>query len=203
MKQINQPIQISILSVALMLAACGAEPTADNPAELKTDSISEHELARVCRNYYLPSAPEYSSDSSEIRPVYIYDKIKDDDKDFTLIAYHDIPDIETPIPTDWTLNHEQPENIQLVTCITRTQGEFFQTCEYDDGYSAEVYNAVYTMRLLSTKTGAEVATTTVQPEEECPLIVSFEEGVKNKTELIDIENESIRQFIEPYVKPNS
>lgn len=156
------------------------------------DGVWLSDFEDSCYGAPVEGGTAYDPEAGGIHKVAIFDRDSDYD------TYYNMSYI---LPEAWEATYENPEETQLVVCLTAVPGEFVEACEYDiEGvdYTLNNYAATYQTELYAASTGELVAETVLEaPAEECPMFWYFFELEEDYYSAYD---EPLKSWIKDYVQ---
>ena len=183
---------VIILILIVILAACGGEDP-DRP-------IGTYDFDTVCKGEGLPKGMAYDSAQTGIQRITVM-------SDSTIGAQYDdySPHYMSNAPEEWfpqvvdgTYSYA---DVPLTGCIHRTSTTQVDACEFEDDYTLIVYEATYEVSVRATQTGEVIAQETMTAPAECPTMHMFTDGEYEEDYFAVIDDQTIQNFIEPYVTP--
>ena len=108
------------------------------------------------------------------------------------------------LPKDWEVDWQNAADTQLVACVNAVKGEKKDSCEFTidgQGYTLELYDADYEVKLYEAQTGKLVTETVLKLQaQKCPKYQMFNKGEKVKEKLPDFK-QPLTEFLKPFVYP--
>ncbi|MBN1617961.1 hypothetical protein JW887_01290 [Candidatus Dojkabacteria bacterium] len=141
-----------LVSSGLLLSSCSKDGDTTNNQE-DTDILTSATFANVCNGVAVSDAAEYSTESGDVSPIYVFSRNSQNDS--YISAYG-------KVPSDWEPNISRPEEAQLVACVTVIESSDSGKCEYDgdnETFTLNTYDAKYKVSLYNAKTAELVAET--------------------------------------------
>jgi len=156
------------------------------------DTVWLSDFEDACYGAPVSGAAEYSADAGGLHLVTIFDR--DDEYD----TYYNVSYV---LPEAWESTYDNPEETQLVACLTVIPGDFIEACEYEiegEAYSLNNYSASYQTELYAADTGELIAETVLEaPAEECPMFWYFFDTNEDYYSAYD---EPLKVWIKDYVQ---
>ena len=182
---------ILVLFTTAVFTACESDPNDPNRPLTYVD------FANLCAGQSLPRAAAYTPDTAPNQMMILTDNtIGAQYDEYTIRFTSNLPEEWFAQIVDGTFDYSP---VELVTCIHRTSTTLADSCEFEDNYLLNVYDATYDVSIYAAQSGEKLTAETVSVTAECPSLHMFDEDEQEDDYYADLSEENLRTIIEPFM----
>jgi hypothetical protein len=195
-------VVVSILALAVIGCGAGSIPAVATPIPAATETprpLYSFDFEGTCVGQGVSAATPYTPDDG-VNKVIIFSREGENESFIEQTIF-----VEAFPSAEWLPEFEKYEAAELVACMTVTEREFVEECEYtndnDNTISLlQTHNTTYDITLYEATTGEVVDTGSLYgPSDGCPVFAFFS---GDETEIHDGEPVAdLIDFLQPYVEP--
>lgn len=198
--------KLAMVMMASVLVACQSQTT-NSPVEESAASEGSQAVAAqpkkvfssdfddACQGIPVAGAASYDLDSAAaIHPIYAFARENENETFY---------ERSSQLPDAWKKDWQQAAETELVLCLTATDRQLSQKCEFkEEGepvYVLETYDTTYEAEVRVAQTGEllEAKTLALKADSDCPMFHMFTEG-----ETLDTRDASSEQAVIDLAKPH-